>query len=65
MKTNDAVMMKSQKIDKVMTCVFWVIGILTVGFLVLLTGYIIYEGISGFYPELLSASSNGILNQLL
>ena len=64
MKTNDAVMMKSQKIDKVMTYVFWLIGILTVGFLVILTEYIIYQGISGFYPELLSATSNGILNQL-
>ncbi len=61
---NNAVMERSQKIDKIMTGVFWLIGGLAVGFLILLTGYIIYQGISGFYPELLSSTSNGILNQL-
>ena len=55
---------KNQQIDKFMTGVFWLIGILTVGFLILLTGYIIYQGIKGFYPELLSSNSSGILNQL-
>ena len=35
---------KNQQIDKFMTGVFWLIGILTVGFLILLTGYIIFQG---------------------
>lgn len=55
---------KNQQIDKFMTGVFWLIGILTVGFLILLTGYIIFQGIKGFYPELLSSNSSGIINQL-
>ena len=55
---------KNQQIDKFMTSIFWLIGILTVGFLILLTGYIIFQGIKGFYPELLSSNSSGIINQL-
>lgn len=55
---------KNQQIDKFMTGVFWLIGILTVGFLILLTGYIIFQGIKGLYPELLSSNSSGIINQL-
>ena len=55
---------RAKKTDKVMTGLFYTIGGIMLGFLVLLTGYIIISGFAGFFPELLSTGGDGILNQI-
>lgn len=50
--------------EKLMTGLFWLVGGLVLGFLILLTGYIIIKGIVSFYPAILSTTREGILNQL-
>jgi phosphate transport system permease protein len=55
---------KARRSDRFMTAVFRTIGWLMLGFLVLLTGYILINGFAGFEPEFLSTDRTGILNQL-
>ena len=50
--------------DHAMTAVLYGAGIIAVGLLAALTLHILYQGFSGFYPDLLSAGENGILDQL-
>ncbi len=49
--------------DKFMTGVFYCVGGFFLLLLFVLAGYIIYQGFSGFYPELLEFSRQGIGNQ--
>ena len=50
--------------DRAMTVALCAAGITALGLLIALTAHILYQGFSGFYPDLLSAGSNGILDQL-
>ncbi len=50
--------------DRIMTGVFSFAGSFMLLFLILLTGYILITGFMDFNPAFLSASKNGILNQL-
>ena len=50
--------------ERIMTGVFWAVGAFVLGFLVVLTGYIIIKGITSYYPGILTTTSEGILNQL-
>jgi phosphate transport system permease protein len=54
---------KSKRIDRFMTAVFYGAGGFFLLFLLILAGYIIFNGIKSFYPELLTFSRNGIGNQ--
>lgn len=50
--------------ERIMTGVFWAVGAFVLLFLIALTGYIIIRGFRSYYPEILTATKNGILNQL-
>lgn len=50
--------------DHIMTGVFTVFAWLSFLFIILLTGYILINGFAGFDPVMLTATKDGILNQL-
>ncbi len=54
---------RTKTVDKAMTGIFYLAGAVMLAFLLILAGYIIIKGFSGFYPELLSFGKNGIGNQ--
>jgi phosphate transport system permease protein len=54
----------ARKADHVATGFFTFFGWFMTAFLVVFTAYIIINGFAGFQPEFLTATSNGILNQL-
>lgn len=64
MKTENKRNARIRIIDKTMTYLFYCIGGLSILFLFLFAGYILFKGIRGFYPDLLKFNRNGIGNQL-
>ncbi len=64
MKISNANVSNARRADKAMTAVFYSVGGFFLLLLVVLAGYIIYQGFAGFYPEMLSFTSKGIGNQL-
>lgn len=65
MKDNkEKVIARAMFFERIMTGVFWAVGAFVLGFLIILTGYIIIKGITSYYPGILTTTSEGILNQL-
>lgn len=55
---------QARRTNEIMTGILYGIGYFVLIFLIIMTGYIIINGFRDFYPELLTASDDGILNQL-
>ncbi|MCI2106557.1 MAG: phosphate ABC transporter permease PstA [Intestinimonas sp.] len=56
-------MARAKAADRAMTGIFYSVGGFFLLLLLLLAGYIIFKGITDFYPELLTFGRNGIGNQ--
>jgi phosphate transport system permease protein len=56
--------MNAKRNDKIMTGVFTVFGWVSLIVIVVMTGYILIKGFTSFQPVMLTATSDGILNQL-
>lgn len=54
---------RSKNVDKTMTGLFYCVGGFFLLLLLILAGYIIIKGFSGFYPELLTFGREGVGNQ--